>query len=477
VRTASRQKSPMEEMNRMIDSHIQKELERTVGKDNVFHSQEDLIAFSYDGTFAEFKPDIVVSPSNTEEVSRVMQIAYREEIPVVPRGMGSGLAAGSIPFSGGMALNLTRMNRILEMDKENMLVTVQPGIVTAELQATVEEMGLFYPPDPASIKHSTIGGNIACNAGGPRCLKYGVTGDYVLGLTAVLANGDVIKTGGKAIKNVTGLNLTQLLVGSEGILAIITEAILRLIPKPRYVRTALAVYANMEDASRTVNSVLLEGVIPATMELMDDTTINTIEEHLQLGLPTGAGALLIIEADGGDEEAVLREIETIARVARECGASEVKVAETEKERTELWRARRSVSPSLARRRPNKLGEDISVPRSAIPEAVRRIKAISEKYNLPIAVFGHAGDGNLHPNILFDKRDPEEWERVEQATGELFRMAVELGGTLTGEHGVGVLKQPYLELALGSTVLDIQEGIKKVFDPKGLLNPGKKLRAK
>ncbi len=460
----------------MIEPRVIKELEAVVGKQHVLSSPEDLIAYSYDSTFEEHKPDIIVNPANTEEVSQVMRIAYRENVPVVPRGMGSGLAAASIPYSGGMVLSLTRMNRILEIDEENMIATVEAGVVTADFQAKVEEMGLFYPPDPSSIKHSTIGGNIACNAGGPRCLKYGVTSDYVLGLTAVLPNGDIIKTGGKAIKNVTGLNLTQLLIGSEGTLAIITEAMLRLMPKPKHARTAMAVYARLDDAAKTVNAILLEGVVPATIELMDDTTINTIEEYLHLGLPTDAAAILIIETDGSDEQTVLREMETVARVARECGATDVRVAQTEAERNELWRGRRSVSPSLARRRPNKLGEDISVPRSAIPEAIRRIKAISEKYRLPIVVFGHAGDGNLHPNILFDKRDPDEWHRVEQVSAEIFGMAVELGGTLTGEHGVGVLKQPYLELALGKTAIALQQGIKKVFDPKGLLNPGKKFPA-
>ena len=461
----------------MVDPRILKQFEKIVGKGQVFHEPEDMIAFSYDSTFEEHRPDFVVSPANTEEVSQVMRLAYGENIAVVPRGMGSGLAAASIPYSGGMVLNLTRLNRILEVDEANMLATVEAGVITAEFQAKMEEVGLFYPPDPSSIRHSTIGGNIAANAGGPRCLKYGVTSDYVMGLTAVLPDGEIIKTGGKAIKNVTGFNLTQLLTGSEGTLAVITEAILRLMPKPKHVRTAMAVYSRLEDAAKTVNAILLEGVIPATIELMDDTTINTIEESLHMGLPTDAAAILIIEADGGDETSVLREMETIERVARECGATDVKVAQSEAERNGLWRGRRSVSPSLARRRPNKLGEDISVPRSAIPEAIRRIKAISEKYNLPIVVFGHAGDGNLHPNILFDKRDPDEWHRVEQVSAEIFGMSVELGGTLTGEHGVGVLKQPYLELALGKRVIDLQREIKKVFDPKGLLNPGKKFPAK
>ena len=404
----------------------------------------------------------------------MMQLAYDEEIAVVPRGMGSGLAAGSIPFSGGIALSLTRMNRILEIDEENMTATAEAGVVTADLQAAVEERGLFYPPDPSSIKHCTIAGNVACNAGGPRCLKYGVTGDYVLGLEVVLADGPVLQTGGKAIKNVTAYNLTQLFVGSEGTLGVITRVLVRLISKPEYVRTALAVFPVLDDASRTVNAILTAGIVPCTLEIMDDTTIETIEEYMHLGLPVGAAAMLILESDGEDLDMVDREIEAMAEIARRHGASEVKVADTETERAELWRGRRSVGPSLARKRPNKLGEDISVPRSQIPEAVRRIKEISRKYDLPIVVFGHAGDGNLHPNILFDKRNEEEWGRVEQAVGDIFTMAVELGGTLSGEHGVGTLKLPYLEMALGPVSIEVQRRIKQALDPKNILNPGKVL---
>ncbi len=458
----------------MLEQTIIEELAAIVGEANVLTSPEDLICYSYDSTFAESRPDVVVSPATTEEVSQVMRVAYEEEIPVVPRGMGSGLAAGSIPFSGGIALSLTRMNRILEIDEENMTATAEAGVITADLQAAVEERGLFYPPDPSSIKQSTIGGNVACNAGGPRCLKYGVTGDYVLGLKVVLADGRVLQTGGKAIKNVTAYNLTQLFVGSEGTLGVITEVLVRLISKPEYVRTALAVFPELEDASRTVNAILTAGIVPCTIEMMDDTTIETVEEYMHLGLPVGAAALLILESDGEDLDMVNREIEAMAEIARQHGASEVKVAQTEAERADLWRGRRSLSPSLARRAPNKLGEDISVPRSQIPEAVRRIKEIGRKYNLPIVVFGHAGDGNLHPNILFDRRNEEEWNRVEQAVGEIFAMAVELGGTLSGEHGVGTLKLPYLEMALGPVAVDMMRRIKQAFDPKGILNPGKKV---
>lgn len=456
----------------MLDAAILKELREIVGAKHVLTSEEDLIAYSYDSTFAEHRPDAVVSPANTDEVAAVMRVASAHRVPVVPRGMASGLAAGSVPFSGGLALNLTRLNRILEIDEENMVAVAEAGVVTADFQAEVEARGLFYPPDPSSIRHSTLGGNAACNAGGPRCLKYGVTADYVLGMEVVLADGRVLRCGGKAIKNVTGYNLTQLFIGSEGTLGVITQLTLRLLAKPTAVRTATAVFPRLEDASVTVNRILLSGIVPATLELMDQTTIRTIEACMQMGLPVEAEAILILETDGNDEGVVQREIEAIARICQESGASEVRVARDEAERADLWRARRSVSPSLARMRPNKLGEDISVPRSAIPEAVRRIRAISRTYNLPIAVFGHAGDGNLHPNILFDKRDPEEWERVEAATREIFATALELGGTLSGEHGVGVLKRPFLMDDLGPVAVDVMKRIKEALDPLNILNPGK-----
>jgi glycolate oxidase len=456
----------------MIEPSAIKALKRVVGKANVLTAPEDLLCYSYDSTFAEHLPDAVVQPKTTEEVADVLRIAHGDGIPVVPRGMASGLAAASVPFSGGIALSLTRMNRILEIDEANMTATAEAGVITAHLQDAVEARGLFYPPDPSSIRQSTIGGNVACNAGGPRCLKYGITGDYVLGLKTVLADGRVLQTGGKAIKNVTGYNLTQLFVGSEGTLGVITEVLVKLISRPEHVRTALAVYEDLDDASRSVNAILSAGIVPCTLEMMDDTTIETIEEYMRLGLPVGAAALLILESDGEDQDTVDREVEAMAAIARRHGASDVRVADSESARDELWRGRRSVGPSLARRAPNKLGEDISVPRSQIPEAVRRIKQIGHKYDLPIVVFGHAGDGNLHPNILFDKRDDEQWQRVEQAVGAIFEVAVELGGTLSGEHGVGVLKQPYLEHALGPVSIEMQRRIKDAWDPNHILNPGK-----
>jgi len=458
----------------MPDQPLIQHLQETLGTDKVRTSLEDRIAYSYDGTFEQDLPDVAVLPESTEDVAAIVRIAAEHRTPIVPRGMASGLAAASVPFGGGIVLSMTRMNRILEIDQENRTALVEAGVVTVDLEQAVEEVGLFYPPDPSSNEQSTIAGNIACNAGGPRCLKYGVTGDYVMGLTAVLHDGQILRTGGKAIKNVVGYDLTSLFVGSEGTLGVITEALVRLVTKPKAVRTARAEFPSLEDASRTVNAILSAGVVPATLEMMDETAIACIEEAMALGLPLDVEAMLIIETDGADEETVVREIETAARVCRENGARAVSVAQTEADRDRLWRARRSVSPSLARKAPNKLGEDITVPRSAIPEAVRRIKAISADYGLPIVVFGHAGDGNLHPNILFDKRDEEEWNKVEQIVAEIFQVALNLDGTLSGEHGVGTLKRPFMHQALGSLSLDVQRRIKEAFDPLGILNPGKVL---
>ncbi len=449
-------------------------LEAAIGADKVLTSPIDLVAYSFDGTFEQHMPDVVVLPETNEDVTAIVQVAAQHDVPLVPRGMASGLAGGSIPNRGGIVLTLNRMNRILEIDKENMTATVEAGVITADLQHEVEKLGLFYPPDPSSIKQSTIGGNVACNAGGPRCLKYGVTGDYVLGLAVVLADGRVVRTGGKAIKYVTGFNMNQFFVGSEGALGIITEVILRLIAKPPFVRTALVQFPTLEDAGRSVHAVLTRGLVPAAMELLDETAIECIEQAMNLGLPLDVEAIMVIEADGADEQSVEREIDAIADICLETGASRVDVARSEKEREDLWRARRSVSPSLARQAPNKLGEDITVPRSEIPEAIRRIKEISDRYGLEIVVFGHAGDGNLHPNILFDRRVPEQWDKVEDIVGEIFQVALDLGGTLSGEHGIGTFKLPYVMEALGPASVNIQWRVKQALDPQNILNPGKVL---
>jgi glycolate oxidase len=376
-----------------------------------------------------------------------------------------------VPLAGGIALVLTRMNEILEVDTVNMLVRLQPGVVTADLQAEALRHGLYYPPDPASQRQSTIGGNVAMCAGGPHGLKYGVTKDYVLGLEAVTADGRVMRTGGKMIKNVTGYNLTQLLVGSEGTLAVITEIILRLVPRPRSSRTAMAVFPHIDDASRMITTILNAGIVPATIEIMDQESIRCVEEWQHAGLPVDAEAILIIELDG-EPGAVAVEQDEVALLCHARGASEVRVAADAAESNRLWAARRAVSASMARIRPTKLGEDISVPRSAIPDALRAVREIAAKYRLQIPVYGHISDGNLHPNILFDRHDPEEVDRVNRAAAEIFDAAVRLGGTLTGEHGIGSLKKQFLALALDPVELEMMQRVKAAFDPRGILNPGK-----
>ena len=364
------------------------------------------------------------------------------------------------------------MNHIIEIDSVNTLARVEAGVVTGEFQTAVEKQGLFYPPDPASLNQSTLGGNVACNAGGPRCLKYGVTKDYVLGMTVVLAGGSVLSLGGKLLKNVTGYQLGQLFIGSEGSLGIITEMILRLLPLPRERCTAAAYFPSLDEAAQAVSAVMAAGILPATLEMMDQTTINVVEDYLAMGLPRSAEAMLILEQDGNDLAAARAEVERMGEICREIGAVDVQVAVDAAARNQLWQARRAVSGALGRVRPNKLGEDIVVPRSEIPAIVRQIGEISRQVDLPIAVFGHAGDGNLHPNILFDRMRPGEMERVERAAGAIFRAALALGGTLSGEHGIGTLKREFLEEDLGPEVVAIMRGIKAVLDPKGLLNPHK-----
>jgi glycolate oxidase len=455
-----------------MDRKIISQFEKIAGKDGVLFTPEDLAVYAFDGTFEDHRPDLVVLPRTTEQVSQVVMLAAAEHLPVVTRGMGSGLAAASVPFTGGIALAMIRMNRILEIDAVNATAYVEAGIVTADLQGEVEMLGLFYPPDPSSNRHSTIGGNIACNAGGPRCLKYGVTGDYVLGLEVVLSDGRILQTGNKCIKDVVGYDLKALFTGSEGTLGVITKALLRLVARPKFARTALVEFPSLDDACRTVNTIIQAGIVPAALELMDETAVACIEEAMHLDLPLDVEAVLLIESDGSDESALLREIEAIAGICRECGARQVKVAKDETERARLWLGRKSVSPALARKAPYKLSEDITVPRSALPEAVRRLKGISAQYGLPIVIYGHAGDGNLHPAILFDKRDPAQWTKVEKMVAEEFSLSLELGGTLSGEHGVGMLKRPYIEKALGPLSLELQRRIKQALDPLNILNPGK-----
>jgi glycolate oxidase len=431
-----------------------------------------MVVYSYDGTWVVGKPQIVATPLDTREVAAVVRVAGDEGIPIVPRGAASGLAGGAVPVFGGIVVNLTRMNRILDIDRVNMTVITQPGVVTADLQAAVDRQGLFYPPDPASLRQSTIGGNIATCAGGPRCLKYGVTRDYVLGLEAVLPNAEIVRTGAQTAKNASGYDLTHLFVGSEGTLGLVTEATLRLIPRPRARRTVMADFTDVSAAANSVTDVLNAGIVPCAMELMDNTTIRLVEEFLHAGLNAEAGALVLIEVDG-EEEVVPRQAGEIADICRQ-RATSVRQASDQREADTFWNARRSVAAAFGQLRPNRLGEDIAVPRSRIPEAIDRIRDIGVEYDLTVAIFGHAGDGNLHPNVLVDLRDEDETRRTLAAADEIFRVAIEMNGVISGEHGIGVLKRDYLADNLHPQALAMMRAIKRVIDPKNIMNPGKVL---
>ncbi|HEY7127929.1 MAG TPA: FAD-linked oxidase C-terminal domain-containing protein [Ktedonobacterales bacterium] len=447
-------------------------LKAIVGPAHVLTDPEDLLAYGIDGTWVDRAPQVVVLPETAEQISAILTLANAERVVVTPRGSGSGLSGGAVPAVGGIALSLARMNRILELDTGNALAVVQPGVITGELQAAVERVGLFYPPDPSSLSVSAIGGNVAENAGGARCLKYGVTSDYVMGLQVVLPTGEIIRTGGRMVKNVTGYNLRALFTGAEGTLGVVTEITLRLLPKPKYTLTALAVFPRLDAAAEAVVQIMSTGLIPASIELLDQVTVQCVEDLLRMGLPTDAEALLLFAVDGNYEQIVQAELASIAEVCTTQGAAEVRVAQNAEESAQLWKARRSVSPALARRRPNKLGEDVSLPRTAVPAMVRSVREIAAQYRLLIPVFGHVGDGNLHPNILCDRRDPEELQRVRQAAAAIFAEAIRLGGTLSGEHGIGLLKKEFLEQDLGAAQVEAMRRIKAALDPNHILNPGK-----
>lgn len=456
----------------MLNQLVVKGLKAIVG-DNYFRiDQEALIAHSYDGTpMLQALPDGVIYPETTEQVSEIMKLVSQHAIPVITRGSGSNLCGGTTPVSGGIVMVMHRMNRIIEVDMENLTATVQPGVITGQFIAHVEELGLFYPPDPSSMKISTIGGNIAECSGGLRGLKYGTTKDYVLGLTAVLANGDVIRTGGKLTKDVAGYDLTKLLVGSEGTLAVVTEAILKLVPKPKTKKTMVAMYKDIYGAARTVSAIIKQQIIPATLEILDNATIQVVDDFAKIGLPSDMEAILIIEQDG-EPEVVERDIASIYNICQQEKADRIELAQTAEQAEQLLTARRSAFTALARLRPTTILEDATVPRSKIADMVLKTNAIAKKYNVNIATFGHAGDGNLHPTATTDARDAEEVHRVEEAFAEIFEAAIELGGTITGEHGVGIVKAPYLEWKVGAAGVDVMKGIKAAFDPLNILNPNK-----
>lgn len=437
----------------------------------VLTEEHDLFSYSFDGSFGTFLPDVVVQPKSTQEVAALMKLANRDKIPVTPRGQSTCLSGGPLPVKGGIVMDLSKMNEKLEIYPDDLIAVVSPGVLTSEIHNAAEKYGFMYPPDPSSSHVSTIGGNLAENSGGPRGLKYGVTKDYVIGLEVVTPEGEVIRTGGKTVKNVTGYDLTKLIVGSEGTLGVITEATLRLIPKPPAQETLMAIFDDLVDSGRAISKVLSSGILPSKMEIMDQACVAAVENYQPVGLPTDAEAIILIEVDG-HPNAVADEIKKVSEICHAAGARQVKVAGNAAEREELWRARKLVSPAIVKIKPTKISEDATVPRSKIPDMFHRLKEIRDKYQVHLVVFGHAGDGNLHPNIIADKRDKEEMRRVELAVGEIFEAAVELGGTLSGEHGIGTMKAPFMELELGSVGLDMMKRIKQAWDPNNIMNPGK-----
>ncbi|WP_274653258.1 FAD-binding oxidoreductase [Paenibacillus humicola] len=454
-----------------MEENALQELLAIVPEERVFLDLAERYSYSFDASFGEYLPEAVVQPLNAEEICRIVKLANRRRIPLYPRGAATSLSGGPLPVEGGVVLDMTRFARKLIIDRENLLAVVSPGVITADIHKKAEEAGLFYPPDPSSSHVSTIGGNMAENSSGPKGLKYGTTKEYVIGLEVVTPLGDLIRTGGKTVKNVTGYDLTRLIVGSEGTLGIITEIILRLIPKPKARKTLLAAFDRIQDSGHAITNILSSGILPAAMELMDNACIRAVEQFQPSGLPVDKEALILVEVDG-HPAAIEEEIRSCEAICREQGASLVKVAGDEKEREELWRARRMVSPAITQMGPTKISEDATVPRSKIPEMMERLKQIRDKYRLNLVVFGHAGDGNLHPNIITDKRNKEEMRRVEDAVGDIFKAAVALGGTLSGEHGIGLLKAPYMEMELGEAGLAMMRRIKEAWDPNNIMNPGK-----
>ncbi|GGF93120.1 MULTISPECIES: FAD-binding oxidoreductase [Paenibacillus] len=457
----------------MLDSEVRQSLLQWLGQERFREDQETLVTHSYDATpMLQSLPDAVVYPETTAEVQSILRLANEHHIPIVPRGAASNLCGGTVPVQGGIVVAISRMNKLLELDTDNLTATVQPGLNTRKFHQEVERRGLFYPPDPSSMVISTLGGNIMEGAGGLRGLKYGTTKDYVIGLEAVLPSGEIIRTGGKLYKDVAGYDLTKLLVGSEGTLALITEATLKLLPAPGVRQTMLVAFADIYGAARSVSRIVGARIIPATLEIMDQATICVVEDYNHIGLPTDVQAILLIEQDGQEPEQVKREMTDIKNICASEGATEIRMAQDEAEAEQLMMARRSALSTLARISPTTILEDATVPRSAIADMILAINRIAEKYRVNICTFGHAGDGNLHPTCTTDARNEEEIHRVEEAFAEIFEEAISMGGTITGEHGVGTVKAPYLEWKVGTAGISVMKGIKQVFDPNGIMNPGK-----
>lgn len=438
----------------------------------VLHGREDLLAYGYDGTAALGGVGaVVVFPKTTEEVQRVIGYAAAHRVPVVGRGSGTGLSGGSVPMAGCIILCLAQMDRILELDEKNLTILVEPGVITQKICDLADSRGLLYPPDPGSMKISTIGGNVAENSGGLRGLKYGITRDYVMGMEVVLADGSAVWLGNKCVKDVAGYSMKDLFVGSEGTLGIITKVLLKLVPRPAAKKTMLATYAQMEGASDTVSAIIAAKIIPCTLEFLDRITIRCVEDYAKIGLPLDAEAILLMETDG-HPAAVEDQAAQMVEIAKQCGATSVQVAQNAEESARLASARRTAFSALARMSPTTILEDATVPRSELTKMLRFIQEVAARHRLKVGTFGHMGDGNLHPTFLTDEKNTEEMARVELAMKEIFDFAISLGGTITGEHGVGLAKKAFLPDAIGGASLGLMKKLKASLDPLGILNPGK-----
>lgn len=453
------------------DPEVLAELTAVVGEKNIVVDPEKVEPYGADAVKEKFPPEAVLFPESTQQISEILKLANKHLFPVTARGGGVGYTGGAVPIEGGIVIGTDRMNRIIEVNEADLYAVCQPGIRTIELQKAAAEKGLLFAPDPASYKDSFIGGNIAENAGGMRTPKYGVTKHSVLGLEVVTATGEIIRTGGKTVKNVVGFDLTGLMCGSEGMLGIITEATLKLIPMPEATSTVRASFRSMEAACEVLTRFTPEGLLPMAMEVIDRRSVGAIEENYAFGFSKETEAVLLVAVDG-DREQVERDSRRIEAILRENGGFDIIRSENEQDEDRLWDARRAISPSLMKYGSLKINEDVVVPRSKVPELIRKIDEIGEKHGVFIANFGHAGDGNIHVNFMCDKEDPASIERARRAVRDTFELAVGLGGTISGEHGIGYVKAPYLEIAVDPASLEVMKRIKKLFDPNGILNPGK-----
>ncbi len=455
----------------MLPESVIRKITTLVGKSHVLTAPEDRWCYAYDATDLEAMPDLVVFPGAAAEIARIVRWANEFAFPVVPRGAGTGRTGGSVPVAGGVVLVLTRLNRILEINPQDLVAVVEPGVITGRLQKAVEDYGLWYPPDPSSADFCTIGGNVAECAGGAMAVQYGVTRDYVLGLEVVLPTGDIIEAGSRTMKGVVGYDLTRLFLGSEGTLGVITRIILRLTPKPPCRQTLAAGFVNLAAATAAVGRILTSRLTPTALEFMDQATLACLQNLLPLTLPPEVAAVLLLAVDGHPHD-VAERAERIVGVCRELGAVLVAEAKQTAVAEQLWQARKSISPATVRLRPQKVSEDVAVPLSAIPSLVTEVQEISRRLGLPIICFGHAGDGNIHINVLYDRKVERERLAVPLAVEEIFKLTRRLQGTLSGEHGIGLTKAPYLSLELSPTAIALQKRLKAAFDPHNIMNPGK-----